>query len=151
MFIEGHVGRYSVDKNGVVFSHIRGTKQPLKPILCSDGYVRVSIHDGCGGKKSVAIHRLVCAAFLEADEMRVYVNHKNGIKHDNRLSNLEWVTKKENARHAVDTGLHKMKKKVGDDQILRAASLRASGLKLREIAADLGVSITSAHTYTSQE
>lgn len=151
MFIEGHIGRYSVDTNGVVFSHIRGRKQPLKPILCSDGYARVSIHDGTGGKKSAAIHRLVCAAFLGVDDMRMYVNHKNGIKHDNRLSNLEWVTQKENARHAVDTGLHKMQKKVGNEQILRAASLRAGGFKLREIAADLGVSITTAHNYTSQE
>lgn len=147
MFIEGHIGRYSVDQNGVVFSHLRGRKQPMKPILCSDGYARVSIHDGMGGKKSAAIHRLVCLAFLDADECRQYVNHKNGVKTDNRLSNLEWVTPKENARHAVETGLHKMSKKVCDEHIFRAASLRVSGFKLREIAAEIGVSITTAHTY----
>ena len=51
------------------------------------------------------MHRLVAAAFLPLDATRQFVNHRNGVKHDNQLSNLEYVSRSENTRHAHASGL----------------------------------------------
>jgi hypothetical protein len=64
------------------------------------GYPCVNI-----GNKFVSVHRLVATAYLPSDPGRTEVNHKNGIRTDNRVENLEWATRKENAQHAHDTWL----------------------------------------------
>lgn len=51
------------------------------------------------------IHRLVMLAFVGRCPKDLVVNHKNGKKYDNRLSNLEYVTRKEDRHHAIRTGL----------------------------------------------
>lgn len=64
------------------------------------------------GKKELLIHRLVANAFLDNPFQKPLVNHKNGIKHDNHLENLEFSTSGENQQHAHDTGLCKSKKEI---------------------------------------
>lgn len=65
------------------------------------GYLRIKLGDG-KISKTFSVHRLVCENFLPKDENRKIINHKNGIKDDNRLENLEWATNSENIRHAFD-------------------------------------------------
>lgn len=58
--------------------------------------------------KDYKIHRLVWFAFIPNPNNKPYINHKNWIKTDNRVENLEWVTASENTRHAFDTWLKKI-------------------------------------------
>lgn len=76
----------------------------LKPRKSKNGYLYVSINIG-GIIKSVKIHRLVAEHFIPNIENKPEVNHINGIKTDNAVSNLEWNTSSENKRHAFAIGL----------------------------------------------
>lgn len=68
------------------------------------GYRRVALH-AAGRGYTVVVHRLILEAFVGLQPSAIHqANHKNGIKWDNRLSNLEWVTPVENNRHAVRNG-----------------------------------------------
>lgn len=55
--------------------------------------------------KTTQVHRLVATAFIEKPEGKNVVNHKNLVKSDNRVENLEWVTYKENSMHASKNGV----------------------------------------------
>ena len=70
------------------------------------GYVNANLCEN-KKKKTYRVHRLVASAFIKKIKGKNIVNHKNGIKHDNRADNLEWVTSSENIKHAVETGLLK--------------------------------------------
>lgn len=68
----------------------------IKPAIKKNGYLQVSLHDGLGSKKNKLIHRLVAEAFIPNPDNKSCIDHVNAIKKDNRVSNLRWVTHKEN-------------------------------------------------------
>jgi hypothetical protein len=98
--ITGSDGKYFISNNGVVESRITNKKAVvLSKRIDRAGYdtVRLSIN---GKSTTKYVHRLLADAFITRIHGKDYVNHKNGIKTDNRIENLEWVTHAENIDHA---------------------------------------------------
>lgn len=83
--------------------HIMATR------LNNDGYECVSLTLPSGKRKTEKIHRLVAITFIPNPEGKEEVNHINCIRHDNRVENLEWMTRKENIDYTVKCG-HKSNK-----------------------------------------
>jgi len=72
-------------------------------------YIYYTLMSADGSKITVSLHRLVGTIFIPNPENKPEINHKNGIKSDPRITNLEWATQSENRHHAVDTGLVKVR------------------------------------------
>tara|TARA_R110002153_G_scaffold151656_1_gene303054 strand:- start:310 stop:798 length:489 start_codon:yes stop_codon:yes gene_type:complete len=101
--IEGYEGLYQISNTGKVKSMKSG--KILKNIAARDGYDRICL---CGnGKRMVLIHRLIAEHFISNPMSKQCVNHINGIKTDNSIDNLEWVTHSENLIHAYANNLNK--------------------------------------------
>lgn len=68
------------------------------------GYYYVGLYKD-NKKTTLRLHRLIAKAFIPNPNNKPHINHINGIKTDNRIENLEWVTHSENIQHAYNTGL----------------------------------------------
>jgi len=100
--------RYEVSDLGRVRNH--ETMLVLSHCPTVRGYIQVTLKIK-GVKAARTVHRLVAEAFLGPCPIGKEVNHKNGIKTDAALSNLEYVTPKQNIAHAISTGLMKPRTK----------------------------------------
>lgn len=91
----------SLRKNGRLDN--RKGKQ-LKPKIDRYGYETIVLTKD-GIRKNYTIHRLVALAFIPNPENKQTVNHKDGNKRNNNVSNLEWATHKEQKTHEIKNGL----------------------------------------------
>lgn len=102
--IAGTNGFIEVSNKGRVRSLLKGVPRILKSNPDTNGYhrIRVTIERI---KLSYKVHREVAKAFIDNPDNLPQVNHKDGDKNNNSASNLEWVTNRENAHHAIKNGL----------------------------------------------
>lgn len=118
--IQGYEGLYQINILGEVKAFKRisiggfgavNTREEhiMKPNLGKNGYLTVRLSKNNKGKTEL-VHRLVALSFIPNPKNNPCVNHINGIKSDNRLENLEWVTYSENNKHAIDSNLKLYKK-----------------------------------------
>lgn len=86
--IPGYEGLYKVSNTGKIFSVV--TNRELSVIQRSDGYTGITLCDKNHNKKQFRVHQLVAKAFIPNPNNLPMINHKNEIKNDNRVENLEW-------------------------------------------------------------
>lgn len=142
----GYEGRYKVSSFGRI-KNVK-SKKIKSPSKNRGGYNIVCIY----GHKNVSVkilHRLIAKTFIPNPENKKEVNHKNGIKTDNRVVNLEWCTPKENTAHAWNNGLAKAKSgynhfniKITPVKLKKIQFLISKKLLLREISAETGFCIS---------
>ncbi len=94
---------YTIDELGVVINTETGKTK--KNTLGKVGYFYVDLYKNKKNKK-MYIHRLLAQLFIPNPENKPEVNHKDGVKTNNSLDNLEWVTRSENTSHAYKIGLN---------------------------------------------
>ena len=112
----GNVKRIAICKAGFCGNYILEQERLMKPFNNGHGYQVVSfaIQDGEKKKrKNYYVHRLVANAFIENPLNKPEVNHKNYIREDNRVENLEWCTDKENTNYSKDHLAHTRKNTSG--------------------------------------
>lgn len=156
--IVGYEGIYEVGESGQVKSlprikycgHPGATQKVKERILVKtidrNGYVRVNLSKN-GAAKLFHLHRIVALTFLDNLEGKREVNHIDGDKNNNNTSNLEWVTRSENMRHAFRNNLlnprvgeNNNKSKLTAEKVKEIRKLRSNGSTLQKIADQYGVS-----------
>lgn len=115
--IKGYEGIYIISDSG----RIATIRNPSKS---SEGYPHIHLTKN-GKAKLISVHRLIALHFIPNPLKKRCVNHKNGVKDDNRIENLEWCTHAENMQHAFGIGTQKGMKgrkhpmaKLTEDEVL---------------------------------
>lgn len=110
--IKGYEGLYAATEEGKIWAYRKKTSDGrtvkerfLKTWLIGHGYETVMLYkDGVSAK--FLVHRLVAQTFIPNPDNLREVNHLDANKLNNRADNLEWVSSKENKRHAIALGLY---------------------------------------------
>lgn len=100
--IPGYDGLYQANKNGRIWSVRK--ERLLSTASCGGRYCTIVLVKN-GVKKPKTAHRIIAELFVPNPLNKPMINHKNGVKTDNRSSNLQWVSSKENVIHAHKVGL----------------------------------------------
>lgn len=127
----------------------------VKQCFSFDGYLRVKLRLGMNSRITRNVHRLVMLNFLPPEDTSLDVNHKDGVKTNNCVDNLEWCTRKHNVIHSYEMGLASNKGQrhpralFKDSDIPIIHEMRKEGYKLKEIAEKYGVHISTISKITT--
>lgn len=100
--IEGY-DSYFVDEEGNIFSTRQGFLNQLHPCVCPNGYAMIGLIDPSGKHKKELVHRLVGKAFIPNPQNLPEINHKDKVRNNNRVENLEWSTRMDNLLDSYET------------------------------------------------
>jgi len=133
---------YTIREDGVITNVTTNTIK--KSRIGKNGYPVLNLYSN-GFSKQEYIHRLVAKTFIPNPENKRTVNHIDGIKTNNHVSNLEWATDSENIKHAYDNGLNNQPKLHTEDELLNLYERFKTGESFDEIAKSINCA-TSAIT-----
>jgi hypothetical protein len=164
--IVGYEGLYQVSNMGNIktMSRLHRTDRPyvkqerlLNPPTNATGYKQVTLYKD---KKGIihSVHKLVATAFIERQPHDQVVNHKDGVKVNNTVYNLEWCTYGHNQSHAIRTGLIRIHRgeshyasKLTDKQRQEIKQLRSTGMKQKDIGFIYGIGQQAVSKIVSNE
>jgi len=118
----------------------------LKPTYSADGYLQVSV-----GNTTYKVHRWVAQTFLPNPENKPQVNHIDGVKDNNLVSNLEWCTPRENVIHSYKLGLACNKGErhprsiLDENKVKLIREMHSEGTTIRGLALRFGVCYSTIH------
>ncbi len=146
--IAGFDGLYQISNFGSV-KRLGRNERTLKPRMCK-GYETVCLCKN-GIRHNRRINRLVALAFISNPENKPEVNHKDGNKRNNSVSNLEWCTSSENQIHAMRTGLNPMLKNNSVlskpvDMLSKSGELLRTFPSFKEAERQTGISRRNIHS-----
>lgn len=114
---------YDISNFGEISSNKFNKRIRLKPGKNSSGYYVVHLSKNKISKMFL-LHRLVAENFIENKNKYPQINHIDGTKSNNQVTNLEWVTSKQNMKHAWQTGLYENSRKSAKKNIIIATEAR---------------------------
>lgn len=97
--------QYFVTEDGAIYWQYQSRFEEMATQVTKNGYRYIQL-----GTTRKLVHRLIAQTFIPNPDNKPCVNHKDGNKLNNTVSNLEWVTHSENMRHAFDTGIYPARK-----------------------------------------
>ena len=129
---------HCVTEEGNVYS-IKSGKY-LNQTLNHKGYPRVALFYN-GNRKTASVHRLVLTTFSPVIGMEdLEVNHKDGNKLNNHVSNLEWMTSLENTQHAIENNLRSVHYKLTEEDVHIVCKYLQDGMRNKDISEITGIS-----------
>jgi hypothetical protein len=148
--LKGYEGIYKININGDIKSLIRnstGTNTRketfLKPFISKNGYKRVALSKNSKTIKYL-LHRLIAIHFIENPNNLKVINHKDGDKLNNELSNLEWCTHSYNSKHGFESNgrkIHLRKLKESEVLEIRDKLLNYKRGMVKQLAHEYNVTI----------
>lgn len=146
------VDRKRYDKNGLLKKYYG---RIIEQTEMNAGYLTVGLSID-GVVKTLLTHRLIASTFINNPENFAEVNHIDGNKQNNVVSNLEWMSRNRNIRHAIQNGLiqglgsQNPSAKLSDDDVISILELSRLNIHPKEVANALNIKTSTISDITSR-
>lgn len=159
--INGYESKYIITEFGDVIPFRRqgSNGNPLKHQIMKNGYHKVWLRND-GEKECKYVHRLVAEHFIPNPLNKPCINHLDGNKDNNHVSNLEWCTYSENMKHAIKNGLNHTPKNSGElhpmhkvtkDDVFEIKNLYENGMSVSQIKTHFNISTRQIYKIINEE